>query len=101
MDKDIEIEGVRLHYEETGNPDGLPVIIMHGWGCNTTTVRSIASSLEDKMHVFNLDLPGHGKSSEPPAVWGVDDFTRLVETFIRHMKLDRPAQIGHSFGGRI
>ncbi|MBD5203574.1 MAG: alpha/beta hydrolase [Bacteroidales bacterium] len=101
MDKDIEIEGVRLHYEETGNPDGLPVIIMHGWGCNTTTVRSIASSLADKMHVFNLDLPGHGKSSEPPAVWGVDDFTRLVETFIRQMKLDRPALIGHSFGGRI
>lgn len=101
MEKDIEIDGQRLHYDETGNPEGRPVVLMHGYGCNIKTVRSIASYLEDGMHVFSLDLPGHGKSPEPPEPWGVDEYTRLVEKFIQKEKIDRPALIGHSFGGRL
>lgn len=101
MEKDINIEGLRLHYDETG-PDGAPpVILMHGWGCNLSTVRSIAAILEPAMKVYNLDLPGHGKSDEPPTPWGVDDYTRFVEQFIAHLDIEKPTLIGHSFGGRI
>lgn len=101
MEKEIEIDGLKLHYDETGDPTGAPVVLMHGWGCEFSTVRSIAAALESGMHVFNLDLPGHGKSQEPPVAWGVDDFTRLVEKFIKIQGLESPALIGHSFGGRI
>ena len=61
MEKDISINGLRIHYEETGNPAGAPVVIMHGWGCDHTTVRSVAAILENGMRVVNVDLPGHGK----------------------------------------
>lgn len=101
MEKDIDIDGVRVHYDECGVPDGDPVLIMHGWGCNYTTVASIANVLKDGMRVVNVDLPGHGKSQEPPEVWGVEDFTRLIEKFIYKLNLGSPALIGHSFGGRI
>lgn len=101
MEKDIVIEGLKLHYDETGPEDAQPVVLMHGWGCDHTTVRSIAATLEGKMHVYNIDLPGHGKSDEPDAVWGVDDFTRLIEQFCEINKIDDPVLIGHSFGGRI
>lgn len=101
MEKDIEILGQQLHYDETGPADGRPVVLMHGWGCNFTTVRSIAAAIESGMHVYNLDLPGHGKSPEPPTVWGVDDYTRLVAGFIDLLGLEDPVLIGHSFGGRI
>ena len=101
MEKEIEIDGVRIHYDETGNPAGSPVVLMHGWGCEFSTVRSIAAALEPGMHIYNLDLPGHGKSQEPPTAWGVEDFTRLVEKFISRLDIERPALIGHSFGGRI
>ena len=83
MEKEIIIDGLRLNYEECGNPDGRPIIIMHGWGCDHTTVASIRDIVKEKMHVFNIDLPGHGKSDEPTSIWGVDDFTRLVERFIK------------------
>lgn len=74
---------------------------MHGWGCDHTTVRSIANSINHKIKVFNVDLPGHGTSSEPPSAWGVEDFTQLMEKFCRETGIKNPIPIGHSFGGRI
>lgn len=99
IEKDIEIDGQLLHYEETGQ--GRPLILMHGWGCNRTTVRSIAATAAATHRVYNLDLPGFGKSPEPPTVWGVDEYTTLVEQFIKQELNDYPVLVGHSFGGRI
>ena len=101
MDKTIEIDGVSLHYRDTGEEDLSPVIIMHGWGCNVDTVASIENIFKGKLRVLNVDLPGHGASSEPPSVWGVEDFTSMMEKFIKRLGLVRPSLVGHSFGGRI
>lgn len=101
MENQIQIDGLTLNYTDTGCPDGHPVIVMHGWGCNLSTVQSISAILEPGMRVLSLDLPGHGKSQEPPAIWGVEEYTRLVEKFIALLNLKRVSLIGHSFGGRI
>lgn len=101
MDNIIEIEGVSLHYRDSGEENLRPVVIMHGWGCNVDTVRQIEDIFRGKMRTINVDLPGHGQSSEPPAVWGIEDFTRLIEQLIIRLSLKKPALIGHSFGGRI
>lgn len=53
------------------------------------------------MRVINVDLPGHGQSSEPPSVWGIEEFTSMMEKFISKLGLTRPSLVGHSFGGRI
>lgn len=101
MEKEIIIDGLRLCYEECGRPDAHPVVIMHGWGCDHTTVASVRDILKEGMHVYNLDLPGHGKSQEPDEPWGIERFTTLVEKFIRIQGIADPVLIGHSFGGRI
>ncbi|MDE6741145.1 MAG: alpha/beta hydrolase [Muribaculaceae bacterium] len=101
MDKNIEIDGVSLHYRDTGEENLRPVIIMHGWGCNIDTVASIENIFKGRMRVLNVDLPGHGRSTEPPAVWGVEEFTAMMEKFIARLGLERPSLVGHSFGGRI
>lgn len=101
MEKDITLRGVKLHYDVTGPESGQPVVLMHGWGCSHATVKSIANALNRDMRVYNIDLPGHGASQEPPGVWGVDDFTLLIEDFISELGIVNPVLIGHSFGGRI
>lgn len=101
MEKDIEIDGLKIHYEDTGKEEGDPVLLMHGWGCTHHTVKSISAALESGLRIINVDLPGHGLSSEPPTVWGVEDFTALMEKFVRKLNLEKPILIGHSFGGRI
>lgn len=101
MDKTIEFDGVNLHYRDSGEENLQPIIIMHGWGCNVDTVASIENIFKGKRRVINVDLPGHGKSTEPPAVWGIEEFTSMMEKFISLLGLVRPSLIGHSFGGRI
>lgn len=99
MEKEIELEGLRVRMEVTG--EGRPLILMHGWGCDHNTVRSIAATAAQTHTVYNIDFPGFGGSQEPPEVWGVELYTRLIEDLVRKEGLERPVLIGHSFGGRV
>lgn len=99
MDKQIELCDVKLHYRVSGS--GPALILMHGWGCNVSTVASIENVASRTHTVYNIDLPGFGQSTEPSFVWGVEDYTRMLEEFVRTLGISRPSLIGHSFGGRI
>ena len=83
MEQFIEINGLKLRYEVSGS--GSPIILMHGWGCNTSTLASVAVVAAESHTVYNIDLPGFGGSDEPPTVWGVDDYTKLIEAFIKRL----------------
>lgn len=101
MDGTIEIDGLKLSYYRSGN-GAQPVIAMHGWGCKASTIALLAAAATGPdTTVYNLDLPGFGTSDEPPASWGIMDYTRFVEAFADRMGIERPVLIGHSFGGRI
>lgn len=101
MKKSVDIDGLRVAYSETGPEDAPKVLLMHGWGCDHTTLASIQRQLEGKLHVYSIDFPGFGDSREPPAVWGVEEYTRLTEKFISMMGGDIRILLGHSFGGRV
>lgn len=101
MDKDISIEGINLHYTDSETGDKV-VILMHGWGCNHTTLASIERiALACGYRVINVDFPGFGDSQEPDSVWGVEEYTRLMEKFISTLGIKKPSLLGHSFGGRV
>ncbi len=101
MEKEIIIDGLKLRYEDCGKADGKPILMMHGWGCDHTTLAWIRDSLTDGMRVINIDLPGHGQSDEPPTVWGTEDFAHFIEKLISRLGLKNPTVLGHSFGGRV
>jgi pimeloyl-ACP methyl ester carboxylesterase len=99
-DKYLDINGAKVHYTVQG--EGLPIVLMHGWGCNTTTLASIEKvALDCGRRVYNIDFPGHGQSPEPPTVWGIEDYTQVLEAIVSHEKIENPALLGHSFGGRV
>lgn len=101
MEKTIEIEGVHLRYDVDGY-GSQPVIVLHGWGCKAATVKSLAAAcIHTSTTVYNLDLPGFGESSEPQDIWGIDDYTVLLEKFVKATGIVNPYIIGHSFGGRM
>lgn len=100
-ENDMLIDGLRLHYSVSGPEGAQPVILLHGWGCDHTTVKSIADILSGSLRIYNLDIAGHGKSDEPDAVWGIDCFTRQLESFVKNLGISDPVLIGHSFGGRM
>lgn len=95
----VEIDGMPLHYTVQGN--GAPLILMHGWGCTHQTVESIARIASQTHTVYSVDFPGFGMTPEPDSVWGVEEYTRLIEGMASTLGLESPVLVGHSFGGRV
>lgn len=99
MDKFFTYNGVKLHYTDCG--EGHPLLLLHGWGCNTATFATIRPFLEERMRVITVDFAGFGQSEEPHAVWGVEEYTRSIEALAEHEGIENPVLVGHSFGGRV
>lgn len=96
----MEIKGIKVHCEVSG--EGLPVLILHGWGASSEVMRAAANSFEGKMKVYNLDLPGFGKSEEPREDnWDIYAYADFVKEFCRKNVIENPVVLAHSFGGRI
>ena len=99
MEKNIKINGLNFHYTVEGS--GSPVILMHGWGCNLTTLASVEKVAVENHTVYNVDFPGFGQSQEPSEVWGVEKYTQLIEELVKVENIENPILLGRSFGGRV
>lgn len=99
MAQTIDIKEIKLSYDVQGS--GKPVIILHGWGCTKETVQSISNHVSKTHLVYSLDMPGFGETPPPNEVFGIEQYTQIVEQFCQKLNITNPILIGHSFGGRI
>lgn len=96
----LDYNGISMSYRVSGS--GEPVVLMHGWGCSGKTVEFIEKICADSGYkVFNVDFPGFGDSDEPDEVWGVEEYTKIIEGLSKEENIIKPVLIGHSFGGRV
>lgn len=88
-----------LNVYEWGDPSGPPVVCLHGVTGHGARFRALAERLPGH-RVVGVDLRGHGRSGwEPP--WDVETHVGdLIETAAAR-GLERPAWLGHSFGGLL
>ena len=93
----IRIKELNINYEVSG--EGAPVILLHGWLCSLDTMKPIANVLQN-FKVYNVDLPGFGKSDMPNKPFNTNDFGDFLDEFIKQLKIENPILIGHSNGGR-
>lgn len=99
MEQTVTINGVKINYRRGGS--GAPMILMHGWGSENSTLALFERVGREQREVFNIDLPGFGKSEEPPVPWGIEEYTQMLEQFVKTLGIEKPVLLGHSFGGRI
>lgn len=102
MVKYHEYQGCRVAYEfEAGV--GAPVVLMHGWGCSSATLASVAKSVRALGRpLINVDFPGFGNSAEPGEVWDTYAYADCMESLLRAEAIGDDAVLwGHSFGGRV
>ena len=88
-----------ISYTRAGK--GKSVVILHGWGDNSASWQKFVTELSKNYEVIVPDLPGFGGSQSPPAPWGLDEYAKLVATFMQKLKIKPYAIIGHSNGGAI
>lgn len=88
-----------VYFQKEGYGDS--IILLHGWGTDSTTFNDIINILKQKYLVYAIDLPGFGKSAEPDKYYTLDDYVNLLREFIKDKNIKNPIILGHSFGGRI
>ncbi len=93
--------GVDLHVERTGT--GTPVILLHGFTGDGTTMAGLGQRLGTDAEVVVPDLVGHGRSSSPE-----DESNYSVDAMAAHVvALGEEAVggpfhlVGYSMGGRV
>ncbi len=93
------LNGVQINYEVMGEGD--PILLVHGWGGSLDSLRALGEMVSDTHKVILVDLPGFGKSANPPGDWGVGEYANLITALLENLKIKKITYFGHSFGGAI
>ena len=92
----------RIHYLEAGNPDGDPVVLLHGVMVTAATWLPMVPALEDEYRIFIPDRPGRGLSAAPS--YHGRDLRRFMTAYLLdlfdELDLERPDVVGNSLGGQ-
>jgi len=98
MEKTMVYEDKRIAYSVHGN--GKPVVLVHGFGEDSTVWRNQISFLQDNYRLIVPDLPGTGKSGliRDMSVEGMAD---ALAAMLDGEQIDECVMIGHSMGGYI
>ena len=83
-----------IWYQTSG--EGMPLLLVHGWGMNATVWEPVLKKLNHHFEVTRLDLPGHGLSDEADqntlTAWA-DDIAQIAP--------DNAIWLGWSLGGLV
>lgn len=98
----VDVGGVRAHVREEGNPDGVPVLLIHGSMGSLHVWDDWVRELGKDAHIFSVDLPGHGLTGAwPRDEYTVEAYSDFIEVLIDNLNLDRVVLVGHSLGGAV
>jgi pimeloyl-ACP methyl ester carboxylesterase len=92
---------VVLAFDDTGESELPPVVLLHGLSAARSTWRPLTDALAGRYRVVAIDDRGHGESSHAPGTYLLDHYAADVIALLED-RLDRPAAlVGHSLGGVI
>jgi pimeloyl-ACP methyl ester carboxylesterase len=92
-----------IHHTILGDGSGAapPLLFLHGWGVGHDAYMPLLEQLSATHTVYAPDMPGFGKTPEPPKPWDVDEYADFVASYCGANGLTDPVCMGHSNGGRV
>jgi pimeloyl-ACP methyl ester carboxylesterase len=99
-------DGLDLAVYETGNPDGPPILFLHGFSQSALCWQGQLQddALAAQFRLVAYDIRGHGASGQPldPAAYADDRlFADDTAAVIAALRLHRPVLVGWSYAGRL
>jgi pimeloyl-ACP methyl ester carboxylesterase len=98
------VEGVRVFYRETGPPEAVPVLLLHGFPSGSHQFRRLLDALGSRYRLIAPDYPGFGHSEAPDRetfTYSFEHLTDIVEGFVAALQLKRFVLYVFDFGGPI
>lgn len=97
----VQVNGVRLFYQETGAPDAPPIVLIMGWGGDHTAWALQAPAFAAEHRVIALDNRGAGQSDLPEAPYTIPGMAEDVVGLMDVLGIGRAHIWGASMGGMI
>jgi 3-oxoadipate enol-lactonase len=90
-----------LHYDERGDGDGAPIVLLHGLGSSSADWALQLPVLAAQHRVFAVDLPAHGGSSRPRGRLTVETMATGVAGLLGTLGVPPAHVVGLSLGGCV
>lgn len=99
----LEVEGVRIHFQEAGAPTSPPVILIHGFTASTLVWSDVLLPLAAQgFRVIAPDLAGFGFSAKPKdGEYTIEWQARLVIGLMDALGIESASLVGNSYGGAV
>ena len=98
-EKDITVNGVRLHYLDWGTSGKMPLICLHNHGGQAHIWDEFAESMSSRYHVLALDQRGHGDSQWAETGYERERFVEDMDAFMDALSIQKAVLVGSSMGG--
>jgi pimeloyl-ACP methyl ester carboxylesterase len=99
----MEVDGVRLHYQEAGDPKAPPMILIHGFAASNLVWSKVFLELAAAGYrVIAPDLPGYGYSGKPRHLdYTIASQAEMIVSFLKRLEIDRAVFLGSSYGAAV
>lgn len=102
FDKDVSTSFGSTHLIETGNPQGIPLLVFHGGNATTAYNLLFCDFLMEDFHIYAVDTIGHpGKSAETSLSARNYDYGEWASEVISAIGYENICCFGGSFGAGI
>jgi pimeloyl-ACP methyl ester carboxylesterase len=108
-DAEVNVEGAELidtssgtlQVLDEGNPEGSPVVLIHGATESMHWFEELAPLLAANHRVIRIDLLGHGGSDKPGAGYAIADQASAVAEALAKLEVTDATVLGNSLGGSV
>jgi pimeloyl-ACP methyl ester carboxylesterase len=99
----VEVDGVRLHYQEAGESAAPPMILIHGFAAsNLVWSKVFLEFAAAGYRVIAPDLPGYGYSAKPRHLdYTIARQAEMIVSFLTKLNIERAVFVGSSYGAAI
>lgn len=97
----VEVAGCTLNVREVGSGEGLPLLLVHGFGGDISNWLLTQDSLAKNRKVIAFDLPGHGASSKNVQDGSLAGLAKVATSLLDALGVSKAHVMGHSLGGGV
>jgi non-heme chloroperoxidase len=90
-----------LPYVEHGDPDGVPVVMLHGVTDSWRSFEPVLPHLPDSIRAIAVTQRGHGDAPKPDSGYLIEDLAEDVVELLDDLDIGRAIVVGHSMGAWV
>lgn len=93
--------GVELDVIQSGDPNGVPLVLLHGLSDSNASMRVLMDRLPRGIRAIAISQRGHGDSSKPAGPYATDAFVADLASVMDQLGVRKGVVYGHSMGSVV